>query len=243
MGTEYLNDAATVLTLALLEGLLSADNALVLAMMVRHLPVDDRNKALRYGVFGAYFFRVVAILLASYLIDLWYAKALGAAYLLYLCAAHFWKRYKAMSATPGTEKMAKSAGFWKTVVLVELMDIAFSIDSIIAAVALTSKLWIVCLGGILGITAMRFIAGYFLKLLDIYRALEVSAYLLVGWIGVKLGIEILYFLANPEAVAAAQQSGGHYHEGMPGWLFWIVMAVIFFGAFLFKNKPNNQPLE
>ena len=47
----------TVLTLVILEGLLSGDNALVLAVMVRHLPREQQKRALRYGIWGAFGFQ------------------------------------------------------------------------------------------------------------------------------------------------------------------------------------------
>ena len=76
-------------TLVLLEGLLSADNALVLAMMVKHLPEEQRKKALFYGILGSYAFRFVAIALGTVLIKIWWVKLIGAMYLLYLAGAFF----------------------------------------------------------------------------------------------------------------------------------------------------------
>src|ERR1700759_3357762 len=94
------NDAVLIATLVVLEGLLSADNALVLALMVRHLPDAQRKQALKYGIFGAFFFRAVGVLLAGYLIRFWFLKALGAAYLLWLSIEHFWKKHNADSDAP-----------------------------------------------------------------------------------------------------------------------------------------------
>ena len=238
----YVNYAATILTLAVLEGMLSADNALVLAVMVKHLPKEQRGKALRYGILGAFVFRAIGVLLAVYLIRFWYLKAAGAAYLLYLCVQHFWKKHR--SSLLGLEAYhAKAHGFWKTVALVELTDVAFSVDSIVAAVALSDNKWIIYLGGILGIIAMRYVAQYFLKLLDTYTALESSAYLLVGWIGLKLALETYGQQTHLAAVEAARAAGEEYHTGMPAWLFWSVMAVLFFGAFLFKNRQKAEGLH
>ncbi|MBI4223450.1 MAG: hypothetical protein HY609_00815, partial [Deltaproteobacteria bacterium] len=77
-------DILTVGTLVVLEGLLSADNALVLAILVKHLPGEQRKKALRYGIVGALVFRLFCILVATWLIHAWYFKAAGAAYLIYI---------------------------------------------------------------------------------------------------------------------------------------------------------------
>ena len=134
-----LHDVLTIGTLVGLEGLLSADNALVLAILVRHLPTDQRKKALRYGIWGAFIFRLIALLLVSWLIHAWYFKALGAGYLLFISFKHFWN-LKTSTSIEG--KGYQNMSFWRTVVTVELTDIAFSIDSILAAVALSNKLWI-----------------------------------------------------------------------------------------------------
>lgn len=229
---DLVHDGITVLTLIVLEGLLSADNALVLAVMVRHLPLEERGRALKYGIFGAFFFRAIGVMLAGFLIRIWYLKAIGALYLLYLSGDHFWKKFKSASEDESAEPKKKMS-FWQTVVAVELTDIAFSLDSIVAAVAMApDKPWIVYLGGVLGIITMRFVAGYFLKLLDAFHALETSAYLLVAWIGLKLGLETY--------VQVATGNDKHVEGPIPKWLFWTVMGVLFFGAFLFKKKPDAE---
>jgi YkoY family integral membrane protein len=232
-----LQDAATVATLIVLEGLLSADNALVLAVMVRHLPKGQQGRALRYGIVGAFVFRGIALVLATYLIHFWYIKAAGAAYLLRLCIVHFWHKLKFGGGHEAYEIKVRS--FWRTVVAVELTDVAFSVDSIVAAVALSNKLWVVYLGGILGIITMRYVAQGFIALLDRFSALESSAYLLVGWIGLKLGWEVYDQQMNPEAYKAALDAHQHY-GGMPPWIFWTVMVVLFLGAFAFKRKPKPE---
>lgn len=218
-------DIITIGTLVVLEGLLSADNALVLAVLVKHLPDQSRKRALRYGILGAFLFRLIALLLVSWLIHVWYFKAVGAAYLIFISARHFQTLRKSFKSE---EKAIKKFGFWKTVLVVELTDIAFSVDSILAAVALSNKLWIVYLGGILGIIAMRFVAGGFLKLLDKFPGLENGAYLLVGWIGIKLAI-----------ITCQEEIAGFPHVMTPP-LFWSVMAIILVGSMLWKGKQHAK---
>src|SRR5262245_55031880 len=107
----------TVATLVFLEGLLSADNALVLAVMVRHLPPEQRKKALKYGIFGAFFFRAIAVALSSVLLDYWIFKVIGGLYLLYLALSHFLSG----GDDPHQPKSSRfGSGFWGTVVAVEL---------------------------------------------------------------------------------------------------------------------------
>lgn len=189
-----------VLTLVILEGLLSADNALVLAVMVRHLPKSQQNRALRYGIWGAFIFRFIAILFAYQLIQFWFLKVIGGAYLIYLTVKHFVfdGGEGEDGVEPGVKKSRFGSGFWGTVINVELADIAFSIDSILAAVGMveslpesiqenqTLALGIIYIGGVLGIVMMRLVAGVFLILLEKYKGLAGGAYVMVAWIGLKL---------------------------------------------------------
>ncbi len=168
-----------------LEALLSADNALVLAIMVKHLPEAQRKKALLYGLGGAFIFRLVAILFASVVLQQWWLQGVGALYLLYLPVKHFIQSSKADGKTKPV-----GAGFWQTVFAVELTDIAFAIDSVLAGVAFINnkqdKIWVVYVGAMIGIILLRLAANLFVKLLDRYPVFDHVAYLLVGWVGVKL---------------------------------------------------------
>jgi YkoY family integral membrane protein len=225
----------TVVTLVFLEGLLSADNALVLAVMVRHLPREQQRRALRYGIWGAFIFRLIAVLLSAVLLKFWLFKVFGGAYLLYLAVSHFFLHDE---ATHANRKPRFGSGFWGTVVSVELADIAFSIDSIVAAVAMADslparigynwKLGIVYLGGILGIIAMRYVAGYFIILLERFHGLTAGAYLLVAWIGLKLVMSGLH--------------NAHYLPvEMNEYIFWGGMAVVVVGSMFYKPHPTRPP--
>jgi YkoY family integral membrane protein len=180
-----------ILSLVILEGLLSADNALVLAIMVKHLPEEQRKKALFYGLLGAYFFRFLFIGVGTLLIKLWYVKLIGAAYLLWIVVDHY--RKKNVEQEEGKEfntggVLVKWFGvFWATVISVEIMDIAFSVDSILAALGVSEQVWVLLLGGMLGILMMRGVAQLFLWLLDRIPELENTAYFLILAIAVKMG--------------------------------------------------------
>jgi YkoY family integral membrane protein len=186
-------DFITIGLLVLLEGLLSADNALVLAVLVLGLPRQQQRKALRYGIFGAFGFRIIAVLLALRLIQLSVIKLIGAAYLLYLAYKHFFSggdaqaRREIRKATPWLGLSA----FWATVVKVEWTDVVFAVDSILVAVAMSPKSWVVISGGLLGIAAMRFVIGRLLVLVRRYPALVDGAFLIIAWVGVKLLLEFL----------------------------------------------------
>src|SRR5919106_587213 len=186
-------DFITIALLVLLEGLLSADNALVLAILVLGLPRKDQRKALRYGILGAFFFRTVAILLAVHLIKIGFVKLIGAAYLLWLAYGHFFGRREGedrRAIRPATAWLGLSP-FWATVVKVELTDIVFAVDSILVAVAMSRKEWVIITGGILGIIAMRMVIGQLLVIVRRYPALVDGAFIIIAWVGVKLLMEYL----------------------------------------------------
>ncbi|MFD2637379.1 TerC family protein [Piscibacillus salipiscarius] len=196
-----------LLVLIGLEGILAADNALVLAIMVKHLPEKQRKKALFYGLFGAFVLRVGSLFIISFLVDVWQVQALGSIYLLYIAVNHLVKKKlkKNKEKTPeeaDAKRDSKGSGFWMTVVKVEFADIAFAVDSILAAVALAmalpstplpqiggmdgGKFIVVLLGGLIGVVIMRFAATVFVKLLKKRPGLETAAFLIVGWVGIKL---------------------------------------------------------
>lgn len=186
---------AIVGNLIIIESLLSVDNAAVLATMVMDLPKEERYKALRYGIVGAYVFRGLALLFASFLIKFWYLKPLGGLYLLYL--VYDW--YKGKQTESKEDDFIDKKGnwlyratvgwmgnFWATVALVELMDMAFSIDNVFAVVAFSKNIILIWIGVFIGILAMRFVAQGFVKLMEKYSFLETSAFVVIGVLGIKL---------------------------------------------------------
>jgi len=189
-------DILTVFLLVLLEGLLSADNAMVLAVLVLGLPKKDQRKALRYGILGAFVFRGVAIVFALHLMALNIVKLLGGIYLLYLPYRHFWSHGHDEGSDRRTPMKARPwlflSAFWATVVKVELTDIVFAIDSIMVAVAMSQKTWVVLTGGILGIIAMRLVIGQLLVIVQRYPPLVDGAFVIIAWVGAKLMLEYLH---------------------------------------------------
>ena len=186
-------DFATIGLLVLLEGLLSADNALVLAVLVLGLPRRQQKRALRYGIAGAFAFRIFAVLLAVSLMKLAFVKLIGATYLLYLSYDHFFRNAdseKRRAITPAAPWLGLPP-LWATVVKVELTDAVFAVDSILVGVAMSPKTWVVISGGILGIVMMRMVIGQLLALVRAYPALVDGAFIIIGWVGVKLVVEFL----------------------------------------------------
>ena len=185
------SDFVTIGLLVALEGLLSADNAMVLAILVLRLPKSHQRKALRYGMAGAFAFRSIATLLAAYMIQLGWVKLVGAAYLLYLVYRHFGggQGGEGRRTAPPAQSWLGLSPFWATVVKVELTDIVFAIDSILVAVAMSPKRWVILTGGILGIIMMRLVIGKLLALVERYPVLVDGAFVIIAWVGVKLLIE------------------------------------------------------
>jgi len=197
-----------VIQLIFLEGILSIDNAAVLGAMVSVLPDDkpvpyphplkflqratdrvlgmQQMAALKVGLLGAYLGRGTMLVMTAWVIRNPFLKILGAAYLIKLAFEHL-----SRPDQPGEEelfgqehKAAKT--FWLVVLNVELADLAFSLDNVVAAVALSDKLWVVMPGVALGIITVRFAAGIFAWMIKHEPILATAAYIVVFNIGVEL---------------------------------------------------------
>jgi tellurite resistance protein TerC len=197
-----------VVQLIFLEGILSIDNAAVLGAMVSVLPTDQtvpyprplrflqkftdrvlgmqQMAALKVGLLGAYVGRGAMLVLAAWVIRNPFLQVLGAAYLIKLAFDHL-----SVADQPGEEETMEAEhkaanAFWLVVLNVELADLAFSLDNVVAAVALSDKLWVVMLGVALGIVTMRFAAGIFTWMIKREPILATAAYIVVFNIGVEL---------------------------------------------------------
>ncbi len=225
------SDLITIGVLVLLEGLLSADNALVLAILVLGLPRRQQRQALRYGILGAFFFRIVAVLLAVHLIKVGFVKLVGAAYLLWLSYHHFFGRRggaeERRAIRPATPWMGLSA-FWATVVKVELTDLVFAVDSILVAVAMSRKEWVIITGGVLGIIAMRMVIGHLLRVVRRYPMLVDAAFVIIAWVAIKLMVEFMHAM-------------GWVGFEINRWLSFGLIVVIFSIAFFYARRRG--PVE
>ncbi|MCU7557501.1 TerC family protein [Macrococcus capreoli] len=248
--------AWVVIVLVVLEGLLAADNAIVMAVMVKHLPEDQRKKALFYGLIGAFIFRFASLFVIAYLAKFWQIQALGAAYLLFMSIKNLYDYYKTGDATSEAEEAElekyskKGSGFWMTVAKVEFADIAFAIDSMLAAIAIAITLpevgpqfggmnlgqfLVMFTGGMLGVIIMRFAATWFVKLLHDNPTLEAAAFGIVGWVGVKLVVMVL-------AHESIQILPHDFPHGLPWQLtFWgVLLLILAIGWFGGKKKQTNN---
>lgn len=176
-----------IISLIIIEGLLSVDNALAIAAMANHLPGRQKYLALKFGIIGAYFFRGLCLAFAAWIIENPWLKICGAAYLVYLMCDHF---HGTDTKTLEPSKIAQR-GFFGTIAAIEIMDLSLSVDNVVAAVAMSPKLWVVCTGVFIGILALRFVAGACIRLIEKFPILEHTAFILVGYVGFILVYELL----------------------------------------------------
>jgi YkoY family integral membrane protein len=219
LGDDIQAGLLIILNLIVIESLLSVDNAAVLATMVMDLPKDQRDKALKFGIIGAYVFRGICLFLAAWLVTIWWLKPIGGIYLLYLAIKFFYTKHAKKNA-PHVEQIDKKkswfyrstvgllGSFWATVALVEVMDLAFSIDNVFAAVAFTDHIYLIYIGVFIGILAMRFVAQAFVKLMEKFTFLETAAFIVIALLGLKLTASILSHL-YPEAGFTLFMEGKH----------------------------------
>lgn len=240
--------AWVLVVLIVLEGLLAADNAVVMAVMVKHLPKVQQKKALFYGLLGAFVFRFGALFMITFLVNIWQIQALGAAYLLFISIKSLMDKGKDHSDE--IKKPRKQSGFWMTVLKVELADIAFALDSMLAAVALAVTLpelgdfhigginggqfIVMLLGGIVGLILIRFAARQFVVLLEKYPSLETAAFLIVGWVGIKL---VVLTLAHQKVQLI---DTAFPHSAVWKTTFWVVLAAIAIGGYITAMAKSKK---
>lgn len=226
LGTILVKHFVIIAYLIILEGLLSFDNALALAALVKGRLKDpkDQQRALTWGIWGAYIFRTLVIFVGTWLMAHWQVKLVAGGYLVYLAISELFFAGKA--SEDGENEVGWLNFKWmtplvSTIVAVEIMDVMFSIDSIGVALALTDEKWVLILGAILGIIMMRFAAKGFIKLIDKFPILEKTAFVLVGFAGLNVVLKV-----------------GHafgYDLEIPEGIFTAGLLTIFIGSF-FVNK-------
>ncbi len=227
--SEYWPVLIIILQLIFLEGILSIDNAAVIGALVSPLPdrkpVDwprglqrlgdwlhpllgsQRTAALRVGLLGAYVGRGLMLFLTSFLIHNSWIKLVGAAYLIHLAFDSLEDMSGAGSEEDADVKPIRVQSFWATVLTVELMDLIFSIDNVVAAVSLSNKLWVVMVGVAIGILTMRFAAGAFSYAVEREPILRQAAYVLVLNIGVELILEQVWHVEISDLVRFGISAG------------------------------------
>jgi YkoY family integral membrane protein len=187
-----------LISLFIVEVLLSIDNALVNATLAESLPEKQRVKAIRIGILFGAVFRIIALFTVAFIINNIWIKVLGGAYLVYLAIAHLGK-----VVNEEGKVLSKKDTFRGVVFQIALADIVFSIDNVISAVSFSSNTYIVMLGVLIGVISMLFITPILSKVIDRYKGMPQAAYVIVGGIGLALLVETLTHTHITEATKFA----------------------------------------
>lgn len=226
---DYFTDAGVEIylilaVLVLLEAVLSADNAIALAAIAKS--VDDpqsQRQALNIGLAGAYILRIALIFAATWVIKYWQFELLGALYLLWLVFNYFF----ANDENEGEEQ--HSLGFksvWQVIPTIAITDLAFSLDSVTSAIAITEETWLIVAGGTIGIVILRFLAGLFIRWLKEYTYLEDAGFITVGFVGLRLLLKVWL----PDYL-------------IPEWVTIAVVAIFFTWGFSQKEILGSDSSE
>ena len=217
--------------LVALEAVLSADNAIALAAISRQLREPRlQGQALNLGLGLALVFRLVLIAVAQWVLDFWPLQLLASAYLLWLCVSNLRASAPAEDAAgeelpPPPGSPHHDSGLWAVVGTLALTDLAFSLDSVAAAVAVSDNLLLVMAGGVIGVVALRLTSALFIRWLAVFRHLETAGYVAVGLVGLRL----LLRLAWPALVP-------------PEWALLLAVGLLFAWGFS-SRYPSAEPGE
>lgn len=185
-GGSFVHTALLLLALVLLEAVLSADNAVALASLVQHIePVDERQRVLNAGLVIALLLRILAVAGAGFVVHQPVLRALGGAYLIWLALVHFQAELRATDMTQAGSMFRPRRGV-VMILLVGVTDLAFSLDSVSAAVGVTDRFWLVVLAGIIGLLLLRCMAGWMLVWMERFPNLQNAGYLTVLAVGLRL---------------------------------------------------------
>ena len=198
--------------LVLLELILSADNAVALAAIARTSRQPDQERlALNIGIGLALVLRVALIALAQWVLQNAWVQLLAAAYLFWLFVSHLRERDSGPTQPDSNAaSQTSSRSLMQTVILLGFTDLAFSIDSVAAAVAVSDQILLISTGAAIGIVALRFTSGLFIRWLDEYPRLETAGFLSVAFVALRLVIHVLLPAVN-----------------QPDWLTLIVVLLLF----------------
>ena len=208
--------------LIILEILLSADNAIALASLTKSLKnSEDRTRALNIGITISLILRIFLILLSALLLKYLIIRVLAGLYLIYLFFSNVILKGKNYS----DEEIKKDysnfnkINFIKVVALLSVTDLAFSIDSITTAVAISDQYILVVTGAVIGVIALRFTSEIFLRLIEYFTRLEMAGYIAILIIGSKLILNTIFV-----------------ESFLPDFYFYILILISFVWGFSEKKS-------
>ena len=205
-----------------LELLLSADNAVALASLTKSLDSSElRSRALNIGITISLLFRICLILLSSLLLKFIFIRIFAGLYLIYLFISNVFFNSEFQSSENENDNNKNKFKFLKVVALLSVTDFAFSIDSITTAVAISDQYILIIFGAVIGVLALRFTSGLFLKLLDKFSRLETAGYIAILIVGIKLLLNTLI----KESI-------------LPDYYFYILISVAFIWGFSKREQDS-----
>jgi YkoY family integral membrane protein len=211
-----------LLVLIFLEAILSADNAIALAAIAQGLGDKKlEQQALNFGLVVAYVLRITLLLTATWVQQFWQFELLGASYLLWLVFQHFTSEEDEEHQHHGP----KYASLLQVIPVIALTDLAFSLDSVTTAIAVSNETWLVITGTTVGVITLRFMAGLFIRWLDEYAYLEDAGYITVSFVGLRLLLKVVNDALVP-----------------PQWIMVSAIALILAWGFSKRNKPEEVPV-
>ncbi|MFW6359405.1 MAG: TerC family protein [Chroococcales cyanobacterium] len=207
-----------LIILIALEAVLSADNAIALASIAQGLDNKQlQRRALNFGLVAAYILRITLIITATWVIQFWQFEVLGALYLLWLVFKYF--------SSPEDEEHSHSgpkfASLWQAIPMIAVTDLAFSLDSVTTAIAVSEETWLIIAGGTIGVIALRFLAGLFIRWLDEFTHLEDAGYITVAFVGIRLLMKAI----SPELVP-------------PQWAMFLLIVSVFAWGFSKRTQED-----
>ncbi|PSB28431.1 TerC family protein [Stenomitos frigidus] len=207
-----------------LEAVLSADNAIALAALARGLHDSAlQRRALNIGLVLAYILRIALILTATWVVRFWQFELAGALYLLWLVFQYFTSKPDEDDENP--HHGPRFSSLWQAIPLIGITDLAFSLDSVTTAIAVSQETWLILIGATIGIITLRFMAGLFIRWLKEFQHLEDAGYITVALVGLRLLLRVI----NPALVP-------------PEWLMVSAIAIIFLWGFSKRNEALEMVL-
>ncbi len=226
---DYLADSGVqtpfvLLVLIALEAILSADNAIALAAIAQNLENSKlQNQALNIGLVGAYILRITLILTATWVVRFWQFELLGALYLLWLVFNYFINSKPKNSENLESQHHLGFSSLWQIIPTIAVTDLAFSLDSVTTAIAISEDTWLILAGGTIGVITLRFLAGLFIRWLKEYTYLEDAGFITVGFVGLRL----LFKVVIPDIM-------------VPEWITIVVVAILFTWGFSQKEPVESS---
>jgi predicted tellurium resistance membrane protein TerC len=197
-----------LITLVVLELVLGVDNIIFISILAGKLPLNQRDRARVTGISLAVITRILLLLSLSWIISLeeplffipWLGEELGVTgHDLILIAGGLFLLWKSvheihdkLEGVEGHASAKVQATFWSVIIQIMLLDIVFSLDSVITAVGMVNELMIMIIAVILAAGVMIFASGPVAKFVEEHPTIKMLALSFLLLIGFTLIVEGLH---------------------------------------------------